>query len=78
MLGGRVKTLHPVIHGGILARLDLDSDLKDLQERHIDPIDVVICNLYPFQKTIEQEDVTIPAAVEEVDIGWFKRQVSGR
>lgn len=69
MLGGRVKTLHPVVHGGILARTNLESDLHDLKEREIDPIDFVICNLYPFQKTIEKEGVTIPDAVEEIDIG---------
>jgi phosphoribosylaminoimidazolecarboxamide formyltransferase/IMP cyclohydrolase len=77
MLGGRVKTLHPVVHGGILARLDLESDLKDLKERQIDPIDFVICNLYPFQKTIEKEGVTIPAAVEEVDIGIHFTELGG-
>ncbi|KAI9222852.1 bifunctional purine biosynthesis protein [Blastocladiella britannica] len=68
MLGGRVKTLHPVVHGGILAR-DIPSDLKDLEDRHIDMIDIVVCNLYPFQKTVAKDGVTIAQAVEEVDIG---------
>ncbi|KAI8072648.1 phosphoribosylaminoimidazolecarboxamide formyltransferase/IMP cyclohydrolase [Gongronella butleri] len=68
MLGGRVKTLHPAVHGGILAR-DIDSDNKDLAEQNIEKIDIVVCNLYPFKETIAKPDVTIPQAVEEVDIG---------
>ncbi|KAI9137441.1 bifunctional purine biosynthesis protein PURH-like protein [Paraphysoderma sedebokerense] len=68
MLGGRVKTLHPAVHGGILAR-DIESDNNDLKNRGYDKIDFVICNLYPFQKTVAREDVTIAQAVEEVDIG---------
>ncbi|KNE56171.1 phosphoribosylaminoimidazolecarboxamide formyltransferase/IMP cyclohydrolase [Allomyces macrogynus ATCC 38327] len=68
MLGGRVKTLHPVVHGGILAR-DIPSDQKDLKERGIDMIDIVVCNLYPFQNTVAKPDVTVAQAVEEVDIG---------
>ncbi|KAL7748759.1 bifunctional phosphoribosylaminoimidazolecarboxamide formyltransferase/IMP cyclohydrolase [Sorochytrium milnesiophthora] len=68
MLGGRVKTLHPVVHGGILAR-DIASDEKDLQERGIDKIEFVVCNLYPFQETVAREGVTVAQAVEEVDIG---------
>ncbi|KAI8376551.1 phosphoribosylaminoimidazolecarboxamide formyltransferase/IMP cyclohydrolase [Radiomyces spectabilis] len=68
MLGGRVKTLHPAVHGGILAR-NIESDEKDLAEQHIDKIDIVVCNLYPFKKTVAQPDVTIPQAVEEIDIG---------
>ncbi|KAI8329063.1 phosphoribosylaminoimidazolecarboxamide formyltransferase/IMP cyclohydrolase [Chlamydoabsidia padenii] len=68
MLGGRVKTLHPAVHGGILAR-NIESDEKDLAEQHIDKIDIVVCNLYPFKETIANPDVTIPQAVEEIDIG---------
>ncbi|KAI9299266.1 AICARFT/IMPCHase bienzyme [Neoconidiobolus thromboides FSU 785] len=68
MLGGRVKTLHPAVHGGILAR-DIPSDLKDLAEQQIDKIDIVACNLYPFKETISKPDVTIEQAVEEIDIG---------
>ncbi|KAI8357823.1 phosphoribosylaminoimidazolecarboxamide formyltransferase/IMP cyclohydrolase [Blakeslea trispora] len=68
MLGGRVKTLHPAVHGGILAR-NIQSDEKDLAEQHIEKIDIVVCNLYPFKETIAKPDVTIPQAVEEVDIG---------
>ncbi|CCC70672.1 hypothetical protein NCAS_0F01880 [Naumovozyma castellii] len=68
MLGGRVKTLHPVVHGGILAR-DIPSDDKDLQEQHIEKIDFVVCNLYPFKETVAKIGVTVPEAVEEIDIG---------
>ncbi|EGF79622.1 hypothetical protein BATDEDRAFT_19704 [Batrachochytrium dendrobatidis JAM81] len=68
MLGGRVKTLHPAVHGGILAR-QTPQDSADMQARGYELIDFVVCNLYPFQKTITQPGVTIPQAVEEVDIG---------
>ncbi|KAI8899967.1 cytidine deaminase-like protein [Globomyces pollinis-pini] len=68
MLGGRVKTLHPAVHGGILAQ-NTDRDNKDMLDRGYDKIDFVICNLYPFEKTIARADVTIPMAVEEIDIG---------
>jgi phosphoribosylaminoimidazolecarboxamide formyltransferase/IMP cyclohydrolase len=67
MLKGRVKTLHPAIHGGILAQNN-ENDNKDMKERGYDHIDVVVCNLYPFEKTIEK-GCTIAEAVEEVDIG---------
>ena len=70
MLGGRVKTLHPAVHGGILARSSLASDVADMQARGYDFIDLVVCNLYPFEKTIAAKDgVTVAQAVEEVDIG---------
>jgi phosphoribosylaminoimidazolecarboxamide formyltransferase/IMP cyclohydrolase len=68
MLGGRVKTLHPAVHGGILAR-NLDSDDSDLSANSIDKIDFVVCNLYPFSETVSRINVTIPEAVEEIDIG---------
>ncbi|KAF1355372.1 cytidine deaminase-like protein [Delphinella strobiligena] len=68
MLGGRVKTLHPSVHAGILAR-DLASDEKDLAEQNINKVDYVICNLYPFKDTVAKINVTIPEAVEEIDIG---------
>lgn len=70
MLGGRVKTLHPAVHGGILAR-NIESDDKDLAEQQIEKIDIVVCNLYPFKETVAKADVTIPQAVEEIDIGEF-------
>ncbi|CAI7570046.1 unnamed protein product [Penicillium palitans] len=68
MLGGRVKTLHPAVHGGILAR-DIESDEKDLAEQKISKVDYVVCNLYPFKETVAKVNVTIDEAVEEVDIG---------
>ncbi|KAK7737485.1 bifunctional phosphoribosylaminoimidazolecarboxamide formyltransferase/IMP cyclohydrolase [Cytospora paraplurivora] len=68
MLAGRVKTLHPAVHAGILAR-NLASDEKDLAEQHIDKVDYVICNLYPFKDTVAKINVTVPEAVEEIDIG---------
>ncbi|KIW05572.1 bifunctional purine biosynthesis protein ADE17 [Verruconis gallopava] len=68
MLGGRVKTLHPVVHGGILAR-NLESDEKDLEAQGISKVDFVVCNLYPFKETVAKIGVTIPEAVEEIDIG---------
>lgn len=69
MLGGRVKTLHPVVHGGILARDTNPSDLADLTARNISLIQVVVCNLYPFVKTVSREGVTVEDAVENIDIG---------
>lgn len=68
MLGGRVKTLHPAVHGGILAR-NLESDEKDLKDQHIDKVDFVVCNLYPFKETVAKVGVTVQEAVEEIDIG---------
>jgi phosphoribosylaminoimidazolecarboxamide formyltransferase/IMP cyclohydrolase len=68
MLAGRVKTLHPAVHAGILAR-NLASDEKDLAEQSIDKVDYVICNLYPFKDTVAKVNVTVPEAVEEIVIG---------
>jgi phosphoribosylaminoimidazolecarboxamide formyltransferase / IMP cyclohydrolase len=69
ILGGRVKTLHPRIHGGILARRELPQDLTDLESNHIRPIDLVVVNLYPFEQTIAQPNVTVADAIEQIDIG---------
>ena len=69
MLGGRVKTLHPKIHGGILARRALAEDREDMQANAIRAIDLVVCNLYPFQATVARADVTRAEAVEKIDIG---------
>ncbi|KAK7060915.1 bifunctional phosphoribosylaminoimidazolecarboxamide formyltransferase/IMP cyclohydrolase [Paramarasmius palmivorus] len=68
MLGGRVKTLHPAVHGGILSR-NIPSDQQDLQAQGISPISIVVCNLYPFEATISKPNCTLPDAVEEIDIG---------
>jgi len=68
MLGGRVKTLHPAVHGGILAR-NIDSDQADMKAQGYRNIDLVVCNLYPFQETVAKAGVTLPEAVEQIDIG---------
>jgi len=69
ILGGRVKTLHPRIHGGILARRDVSQDNTDLESNDIRPIDLVVVNLYPFVETIAKPDVTVADAIEQIDIG---------
>jgi phosphoribosylaminoimidazolecarboxamide formyltransferase / IMP cyclohydrolase len=69
MLDGRVKTLHPRIHGGILAVRDNPEHARALEEHHIEPIDMVVVNLYPFEQTIAREGVTLEEAVEQIDIG---------
>jgi phosphoribosylaminoimidazolecarboxamide formyltransferase/IMP cyclohydrolase len=68
MLGGRVKTLHPAVHGGILAR-DIEADRADLAAQGIGYIHLVTCNLYPFEQTVAQANVTLTEAVEQIDIG---------
>ncbi|MDT2760193.1 bifunctional phosphoribosylaminoimidazolecarboxamide formyltransferase/IMP cyclohydrolase [Enterococcus xiangfangensis] len=69
MMDGRVKTLHPKIHGGLLARRDLTSHLTAMKEQDIQPIDFVCVNLYPFKETIEKPAVTEAEAIENIDIG---------
>jgi phosphoribosylaminoimidazolecarboxamide formyltransferase / IMP cyclohydrolase len=69
ILGGRVKTLHPAIHGGILARREDQAHMAELEQHGIAPIDLVVCNLYPFGATVAQPGVTLDAALEEIDIG---------
>ena len=69
MMDGRVKTLHPNIHGGLLARRDLDSHVNAMKEHGITPIDLVVVNLYPFKETILKPDATYADAVENIDIG---------
>jgi phosphoribosylaminoimidazolecarboxamide formyltransferase/IMP cyclohydrolase len=69
ILGGRVKTLHPKLHGGILARRDVPEDIATLKAQGIEPIDLVVVNLYPFEETIKKDDVTYDEAVENIDIG---------
>ena len=66
---GRVKTLHPKVHGGLLMRRDNESDQKEAEEQGILPIDLVVVNLYPFRETISKEGVTEEEALEEIDIG---------
>jgi phosphoribosylaminoimidazolecarboxamide formyltransferase / IMP cyclohydrolase len=69
ILGGRVKTLHPRIHGGILGRTSLDSDCAEMTAHHIQPFDLVVVNLYPFEQTVAQPGVTLADAIEQIDIG---------
>ncbi len=69
ILGGRVKTLHPRIHGGILARRDDPAHRADLEDQAITPIDVVVVNLYPFRETVADPAVSWETAVETIDIG---------
>lgn len=66
---GRVKTLHPKIHGALLARRDIPEHMKELKDNDIDTIDLVCVNLYPFRETITKPDVTMEDAVEHIDIG---------
>lgn len=68
LLDGRVKTLHPAIHAGILAR-DKAEDLESLKDYGYAPINMVVCNLYPFQETVAQVGITLQDAIEEIDIG---------
>lgn len=69
MLDGRVKTLHPKIHGGLLAVRDDKEHMKQIEAHGIGLIDMVIVNLYPFEKTIEKKNVTLEDAIENIDIG---------
>jgi phosphoribosylaminoimidazolecarboxamide formyltransferase / IMP cyclohydrolase len=69
MMDGRVKTLHPRIHGGLLALRDNEAHLQAMREHGIEPIDMVVVNLYPFEQTIAREGVTVEEAIEQIDIG---------
>jgi phosphoribosylaminoimidazolecarboxamide formyltransferase / IMP cyclohydrolase len=69
MMGGRVKTLHPKIHGAFLALRDNEEHVKAMETHNITPIDLVVVNLYPFEQTIASENVLLEEAVEQIDIG---------
>ncbi|MCE7963746.1 MAG: bifunctional phosphoribosylaminoimidazolecarboxamide formyltransferase/inosine monophosphate cyclohydrolase, partial [Acidobacteria bacterium ACB1] len=69
MMDGRVKTLHPKIHGAFLALRDNDEHIASMKEHDIAPIDLVVVNLYPFESTIAKAGVTLEEAVENIDIG---------
>jgi phosphoribosylaminoimidazolecarboxamide formyltransferase/IMP cyclohydrolase len=69
MLDGRVKTLHPKIHGGLLALRDNPRHQSAMEQSGIEPIDLVVVNLYPFEQTIAREDTTLEEAIEQIDIG---------
>ena len=69
MLEGRVKTLHPKIHAGLLAKRDNPEHMQQLTEQHCLPIDMVVVNLYPFEQTIANTNCTLSQAIENIDIG---------
>ncbi len=69
IMNGRVKTLNPKIHGGILAVRDNPEHVRQMEENNIEPIDLVVVNLYPFKKTIAKPNVTLEDAIENIDIG---------
>src|SRR5689334_1620097 len=69
ILGGRVKTLHPLVHGGILARPDLPEHAAQMKHHQIEPIDMVVGNLYPFAETLERDDVGDDDLLEQIDVG---------
>ncbi|HEY7094494.1 MAG TPA: bifunctional phosphoribosylaminoimidazolecarboxamide formyltransferase/IMP cyclohydrolase, partial [Ktedonobacterales bacterium] len=69
MLDGRVKTLHPAIHAGLLARRDDPAHMEALRQQGITPIDYLVVNLYPFKETVARPDATFAEIVEQIDIG---------
>jgi phosphoribosylaminoimidazolecarboxamide formyltransferase/IMP cyclohydrolase len=69
MLDGRVKTLHPKVHGGLLGKRTNTEHVTKMSEYGIDPIDMVIVNLYPFEETVAKKDCTLEDAIENIDIG---------
>ncbi len=69
ILDGRVKTLHPKIHAGILYRRDLGAHVTQMRERNFGPIDLVVVNLYPFETVIAKDGVSFEEAIENIDIG---------
>ncbi len=69
MMDGRIKTLHPKVHGGILGKRDDASHMKSMEQHGISPIDMVVINLYPFEETISKENCSLEDAIENIDIG---------
>jgi phosphoribosylaminoimidazolecarboxamide formyltransferase/IMP cyclohydrolase len=69
MMDGRIKTLHPKVHGGILCRRDNPADMLAIAEQGIVPFELVVVNLYPFQETVARDGVTIEEAIDQIDIG---------
>ena len=69
ILDGRVKTLHPNVHAGLLAKRDNSEHMQTLKDHQIDPIDLVCVNLYPFKETIEKDQDDFAGAIEQIDIG---------
>jgi len=69
MMDGRIKTLHPKIHGALLGKRDDAEHMKQMKIHGIEPIDLVVVNLYPFEKTVAKPDCTLEEAIENIDIG---------
>src|SRR5437588_12847842 len=69
MMDGRVKTLHPKVHGGLLGRPDMADDARSMREHGILPFELVVCNLYPFEATVARPGVSIEEAIQNIDIG---------
>ena len=69
MLDGRVKTLHPKVHGGLLGRRSNPEHVKQMKQHGIEPIDLVVVNLYPFEQTVAKPGCTLEDAIENIDIG---------
>jgi len=69
LLGGRLKTLHPAVHGALLARRAEESDMRELAEYGISPIDMVVVNLYPFVDVVQQPGVELMQALDSIDVG---------
>jgi phosphoribosylaminoimidazolecarboxamide formyltransferase/IMP cyclohydrolase len=69
ILGGRVKTLHPMVHGGLLALREQTDHIKDVNQNNIEYIDIIVVNLYPFKETISKPNITFDEAIEQIDIG---------
>ena len=69
MMDGRIKTLHPKIHGGLLGVRDNPDHQAAMRQHEIEPIDLVVINLYPFEQTVAREGVTLEEAIEQIDIG---------
>lgn len=69
ILGGRVKTLHPMVHGGLLALRDEPNHNLDVKDNHIEYIDMIVVNLYPFKETVSKPNITFDEAIEQIDIG---------
>lgn len=69
ILGGRVKTLHPAVHAGLLARLSVEEDVRDLERHELEPVGIVVVNLYPFRETVARSETTLAEALEQIDIG---------
>lgn len=69
MLGGRVKTLHPMVHAGLLARTTESGDLAEISRMGIEPISVLVVNLYPFRETVERPEISLEDVIEQIDVG---------